>query len=170
MEYHALVANFWKDGTFWVAVAVVLFLVFVWRKLSKAFLNILDSRSKAIQDALDEAQTLKAEAEAMLADAKQKQVQASEDAKRILSTAHAEAQRLAAEIAAAAEAAASNREKMALVRIKAAEASALRDVRNVAIDTATAAAQSFLRDRVGQGADAEFVDQAIVAVPAALRR
>lgn len=169
MEYHALIAHFWRDGTFWVAVAVVIFLVLVWRKLAGAVLGILDSRTNAIQQSLDEAAKLKAEAEAMLVDAKQKQLQASEDAKRILDTAHAEAQRLVAEIAAAAEVSAHNREKMALVRIKAAEAAALRDVRNVAIDTATNATTAFLHDQLGSDADAKLIDQAIGAAPTALR-
>lgn len=169
MEYHALIAHFWGDGTFWVAVAVVIFFILIWRKLVRAVLGILDARTKAIQESLEEAAKLKAEAEAMLADAKQKQLQAIEDAKHILDTAHAEAQRLAAEIAAAAEASARNREKMALVRIKAAEAAALRDVRNVAIDTATDATAAFLRDRFGGDADAKLVDQAIGAAPTALR-
>ena len=170
MEYHALIAHFWTDGTFWVAVAVVLFFIFIWKKLIRAILNILDARTKAIQEALDEAEKLKLEAEAMLADAKRKQAQANEDAKHILSTAHAEAQRLAAEIAAAAEASAHRREQMALDRIKAAEAAALREVRNVAIDTATAAAAAFLHDRVDDNIDADFIDQAIGGTASALRR
>lgn len=170
MEYHALIAHFWTDGTFWVAVAVVLFFIFIWKKLVKAVLNILDSRAKAIQDALDEAEKLKAEAEAMLVDAKQKQAQANLDAQHILSTAQAEAQRLAAEIAAAAEASARWREQMALDRIKAAETAALKEVRNVAIDVATAATSAFLHDHLSQATDSGLVDQAIGATSSVLRR
>lgn len=170
MEYHALIAHFWTDGTFWVAVAVVIFFIFVWKKLSKAVLDILDSRTKAVQASLDEAAQLKQEAEAMLADAKKKQAQADEDAKHILSTARAEAQMLAAEIAASAEASARRREQMALDRIKAAEASALKDVRNLAIDVATSASAAFLHEQNTPEVDARLVDQAIGATSSALRR
>lgn len=170
MEYHALIAHFWTEGTFWVAVAVVLFFLLIWKKLVKSVLGILDTRAKAIQDTLDEAAKLKAEAEAMLADARQKQIQANEDAQHILSTAQAEAQRLAAEIAAAAEASARRRERMALDRIKAAEASALKEVRDVAIDVATAASKAFLNEQLGRDVEARLVDESIGAVSSALRR
>lgn len=170
MEYHALVARFWTEGTFWVTVAVVIFFVLIWKKLARAVLNILDSRTKSIQDALDEATKLKAEAEAMLVDAKQKQAQANEDARLILSTVKAEAERLATEIAAAAEASARRREQMALDRIKAAEASALQDVRNTALDVATAAASAFLHERLSEETDSQLIDQAIGATSSALRR
>lgn len=170
MEYHALNASFWTDGTFWVTVAVVIFFILVWKKLAKAVLGILDARSKAVQDSLDEANRLKQEAEAMLADAKAKQQQATEDAKHILSMAQAEAQQFAAEIAASAAASARRREQMALDRIKAAEAAALRDVRNLAIDTATSASVTFLRERMGEEVDERLVDQAIGQTSSALRR
>ena len=169
MEYHALQGQFWASGTFWVFVAILIFAILAGRKLVKALTNMLDARTIAVQAALDEAAQLKAEAEAMLADARQKQVQAAEDAKQILANAHAEAQRLAAELAADAEAAARRREQMAMERIKGAEAAAVKEVRAAAIDIATTASAAIMRDTVSNDTDAALIDHAITALPKALR-
>ncbi|HTQ72263.1 MAG TPA: F0F1 ATP synthase subunit B, partial [Acidocella sp.] len=82
MEYEALNANFWAHGTFWVFIAIVIFAVLAGRKVLGAIASLLDARTKAVQAALAEAAQLKQEAEAILADAKRKQAQASEDAKQ----------------------------------------------------------------------------------------
>lgn len=168
MEYHALIAHFWMNGTFWVAVAVVIFFALVWKKLWSAIFGILDARTQSIQAALDEAEALKQEALKMLADAKQQQLQANEDARHILDSAHSEALRIAAEIAAEAQAAAKRREQMALDRIKAAETAALKEVQTVAIDIATAATAAILHETVSNDLDARLIDKAISASPAAL--
>ncbi len=169
MEYEALHAQFWAHGTFWVFIAIVIFAVLAGRKVLGAIAHLLDARTKAVQAALDEAAQLKAEAEAILADAKQKQIQAAEDAKQILATAHIEAQRLAAELAADAQATALRRERMAMERIGAAEAAAVKEVRGAAIDIATAASAAILRDTVSNDTDAALIDHAITALPKALR-
>ncbi|MDE1907658.1 MAG: F0F1 ATP synthase subunit B, partial [Rhodospirillales bacterium] len=83
--------------------------------------------------------------------------------------AHAEAQRLATELAADAEAAARRREQMAMERIKGAEAAAVKEVRAAAIDIATAASAAIMRDNVSNDTDAALIDQAITALPKALR-
>ncbi|MDE2239722.1 MAG: ATP synthase F0 subunit B [Rhodospirillales bacterium] len=169
MEYQALHSQFWVSGTFWVFVAVAIFAVLAGRKVMGAVGGILDDRTHAVRAALDEAAQLKAEAEAILADAKQKQAQAAEDAKQILANAHTEAQRFAAELAAEADATARRRERMAMERIEAAEAAAVKEVRAAAIDIATAASAAILRDTVSNDTDASLIDHAITALPKALR-
>lgn len=169
MQYDALHTNFWAHGTFWVFVAVVIFALIAGRRVLNAIGGLLDARTKAVQAALKEAADLKAEAEAILADAKQKQIQATEDAKQILATAHAEAERLAAELAAEAEATAQRREHMAMERIHAAEAAAVKEVRAAAIDIATAASAAILRETVSNDTDTALIDHAITALPKALR-
>lgn len=170
MEYQALNAAPWQHGSFWVFIAIVIFVVLLGRKIIAAINAMLDARTQSVQTALDEAAKLKAEAEAILADAKVRQAQAAEDAKQILASAQAEAARMAAELAEEAQATAKRRERMALERIAAAEASAVNEVRAVAIDIATAASAALLREGLGAEADAAFIDQAISGVPGALRQ
>lgn len=170
MEYHALVMHFWQTGTFWVAVAVFIFFAGVGGKVWGIAAKMLDKRTEAIRTALDEAAVLKAEAEAMLADAKQRQSQAIADAKQILEFAQAEAARMADELAKEAKALTRRRERMALDRIAAAEKAALVEVRSVAIDVATAAATRLLQAGYAAEGEAAMIDQAIAGVPAALRQ
>jgi F-type H+-transporting ATPase subunit b len=170
MEYQALHVTPWQHGSFWVFIAIVIFAGLVGRKLIAAIAGMLDVRTQSVRDALEEAAQLKAEAEAILKDAKARQIQAAEDAKQILDSAKAEAARLSAELAEEAQATARRRERLALERIAAAEASAVKDVRAAAIDIATAASAALLRENFGADADAAIINQAIAGVPGALRQ
>jgi F-type H+-transporting ATPase subunit b len=170
MEYQAFYASPWTHGSFWVFVAIVIFVVLVGRKLLAAITGMLDKRTQSVRDALDEAAQLKAEAERILGDAKARQAQALEDAKQILASAQAEAARMAAELSEEAKATAKRRERMAMERIAAAEASAVKEVRAAAIDIATAASAAVLRETHNVEADAKMIEQAIAGVPAALRQ
>lgn len=170
MEYQALSgAAFYTHGSFWVLVAVVIFAIVAGKKIGAAVTALLDARAEAVSTALAEAAQLKTEAEALLADAKARQVQAEEDAKQILATAHVEAASLAAGLAADAQATAKRRERMALDRIAAAEASAVAEIRAAAIDIATSASAALLRDSFGADADAALIDRAIAGTVGALR-
>jgi F-type H+-transporting ATPase subunit b len=170
MQYHAFQADPWTHGVFWVLVAVVIFAILAGRRIVAALTGMLDARTKQVQEALDEAAQLKAEAEAMLREAQAAQAQAAKDAAQILASATAEAARMAATLAAEAEATAKRRERMAMERIAAAEAAALKEVRAAAIDIATAASARLLHDTMGAAADMAMIDQAIAGVPAALRQ
>jgi F-type H+-transporting ATPase subunit b len=170
MEYHALMLAPWQTGTFWVTIAVLAFVLLFGKKIAVPITGLLDARTAAVRTALDEAAALKAEAEAMLADAKARQAQAVADANEILKTAQAEAARMGAELAKEAAATAKRRERLALERIAAAEKAAVDEVRNMAVDIATAATAQLLRNGFGAEGDAALVDHAIAGVPAALRQ
>jgi F-type H+-transporting ATPase subunit b len=169
MEYQAFHRIPWQHGAFWVAVAIVIFAVLFADKIVRPVVGMLDARTRAVQEALDEAARLKAEAEAMLADAKTRQAQAEADARQILESAHDEAARMAADLAREAEATARWRETLAMERIAGAEKAAIADIRAAAIDIATTATSQIIRNNYAPVRDAAAVDQAIAGVPAALR-
>ena len=170
MEYQALHAVPWQHGSFWVFIAILIFAVLFAGRIGKPVAAMLDARGHAVREALDEAARLKAEAQAMLADAKIRQQQAVLDAKEILASEHAEAVRMAEELARDAEAIAKSREKLALERIAAAEKAAVADVRAAAIDIATSAASKILGAGFAAEQDMAMIDHAIAALPAALRQ
>ncbi len=170
MQSQVFLVDPWTHGAFWVLIAVVVFAILAGRKIVAALVGMLDARTKQVKDALDEAAQLKAEAEAMLRDARAAQAQAAQDAEQILASAKAEAARMAAALAAEAQATAKRRERMAMERIEAAEAAAVKEVRAAAIDIATAASARLLRDTFGASEDAAMIDQSIAGVPAALRQ
>jgi F-type H+-transporting ATPase subunit b len=170
MEYQAFHALPWQHGSFWVAVAIGIFVLLFGRKIFLPIAAMLDQRTLAVREALAEAARLKAEAEAMLRDATARQEQAMKDARQIVEMAHEEAARARAELTAEAHATAERRKQLALQRIAAAEKSAVNDVRLAAIDIATAAASATLRAGIGAGIEGAMIDQAIAGVPAALRQ
>ncbi len=53
MEYQAFHANPWQHGSFWVAVAIVIFALLFWRKIAVPFVGMLDARTNAVREALE---------------------------------------------------------------------------------------------------------------------
>lgn len=169
MEYEALTGTIWDKGTFWVTFAVLIFLFFFGRKIVGGINAMLDQRSAAIQRELDEASRLRTEAENMLKDAEARREAALEQAKDMLAMASHEAERLAAELLAEAQASAARRERMAQERIAAAEAAAVEEVREAAALLASRAAEQILKDTIDDSRDKSLIDQAITDLPAALK-
>ena len=106
---------------------------------------MLDRRAAAVRAELDEAVRLREEAEAMLADANRRRTEALAEAEALLAGAREEAARLAAATAEEARAAARRREQMALERIAAAEKAAVEEVRLAAAGLAASAAEQVIR-------------------------
>jgi F-type H+-transporting ATPase subunit b len=154
------------DPEFWVLVSFVIFFLLFGARLWRAIAGILDGRADAIRAELAEATRLREEAEAMLADAQRARTEAMAEAGEVLARSQAEAARLTQAAMAEAEASAKRREKLAFDRIAAAEKAAITEVRHIAADIATRAAEQVIAQEA-QG-DA-LVDRAIADLPRALR-
>ena len=129
----------------WVAVAFVIFLgLLVYLRAHRRVIDGLDQRRARIKAELDEAQRLREEAQALLAEYQRKQREADREVEAIIASATAEAERLAAEAKTRMEDFVVRRTKMAEVKIAQAEAQALADVRAAARDAAVAAAEKIL--------------------------
>jgi F-type H+-transporting ATPase subunit b len=134
-----------EDPEFWVLLAFVIFIgVLVRFGVPKMALSALDERSARIKQALDEAQRLRSEAQAVLAQYQQKRAEAEKEAQAIIVSARVEAERLAGEAKGKVEEFVARRTKMAESKIAQAEAQALADVRAAAADAAVAAAEKIL--------------------------
>lgn len=169
MEYAALNGIVWAKGTFWVTIAVLIFLAFFGRKIVHGIVAMLDQRSATIRRELDEAARLRGEAEAMLKDAEARRETALAQAREMLALAGREAERLAAELLTEAEAAAKRREQMAHERITAAQNAAIAEVREAAAALASRVAEKILSETIDQPRGAPLIDQAIARLPASLR-
>jgi F-type H+-transporting ATPase subunit b len=157
------------DPEFWVLLAVVIFVVAVWRPAGRLITGGLDSRAARIRNELDEARRLREEAERLVSEYRAKEQQALAEADTIVAHARAEAERVAAQSARDLDAALERRQRMAEERIAQAEVKALDEVRAVAIDVAIAAAREVLTAQVDQRRGAALLDAAIVALPQRLR-
>jgi F-type H+-transporting ATPase subunit b len=160
--------GFFAEPRNWVVLAFILFFVLFGKKLWTPLAAMLDARADAVKAELEEAQTLRREADAMLKDAEKQREEAVKDAKALIDGAKAEAGRITAAAAAEAEASAKRREKMAIDRIAAAEKAAVDDVRLAAADIATVAARQVLTEDLTLEADGALIDHAISQLPSAL--
>jgi F-type H+-transporting ATPase subunit b len=150
------------DAEFWVLLGFIFFLgllgyVGVHRKLTAS----LDERAARIKAELDEAQKLKQDAAALLADYQKKRQQAESEAQEIIAGAKAEAERLAVEAKAKIEEFVARRTKMAETKIAQAEAQAAADVRAAAADAAVAAAERLLSQQAKGQLAGELVAKGI---------
>ena len=148
----------------WVYVGFFIFVVLAGPKLWKAIAQMLDRRSLKIKSDLDEAQKLKDEAQALLADYQRKQRDAMREAEEIISNARALAQRQIKDSGKKLEENLARREKASLEKIAQAEAQALADVRREAVDIATAAAAHVIQSQVDGTRSGILIDQAIAEV------
>jgi F-type H+-transporting ATPase subunit b len=154
------------DPEFWVLVSFVIFFVLFGSRLWRVVAGLLDGRADAIRAELAEATRLREEAEAMLADAQRARTEAMAEAGEVLARSQAEAARLTQAAMAEAEASGKRRERLALERIAAAEKAAVTEVRHVAADIATQAAEQVISKDTQSDA---LVDRAIADLPRALR-
>ena len=157
-----------SNPTFWVGVGFVLFVVLAWKPLSKAILGGLDTRAAKIRAQIEEAERLRAEAQAMVAEYKAKHAQALKDVAQIIAAAEEQARLIQADASAATEAAMKRREQQTLEKIAQAEAAALREIRHQAVDIAIDAARRIIAEQVKADAGAALVDAAIKELPAKL--
>ena len=153
--------EFLKDPEIWVAAAFLIFVALTAKPIGRAIGRGLDGRAAKIKAQLDEARALRDEAERLLAEHQRKQIAAAKEVEAILARAREEAEHIRRESAASLEAALARREKMALDKITQAEAQAVADVRNHAVDIAMAAAAKLLKEGVDAGTGDELIDSAI---------
>lgn len=163
--HHAEPAVLGMDTYQWVALSMaVLIGVFIWKKVPGLLTGGLDAKIAAIRAALDEAKTLRAEAEALRAEYAAKIASAEKDAEAMLASARAEADAILAKAEADSEVMVARRQKMAEDKIAAAERAAVAQVKAKAV-TAAAAASKLLIAKAHDGeADKKLADEVIASL------
>lgn len=137
--------DFLATAEFWVAVSFFLFVGLVWYfGVHKKIASALDDRAASIAKELADAQALREEAEAVLADYRKKTSNAAREAEDIIELAAKEAEALALETSRTMTEQFERRMKVAEDKIAQAKTDAMRDVRAAAADAATTAAQTII--------------------------
>jgi len=129
----------------------------------------LDERAARIRTDLDEARQLREEAEQLLAQYQQREKEAAAEAEAIVAHAREEAERIAAQSARDLDDALARRQRLAEERIAQAEAKALDEIRAVAVDVAIGAAREVIVAQIDEERGAALLDAAIAALPQRLR-
>ncbi len=169
MEHESLFSL--SNPEFWVLVALVLFfgLLVVLKVLPGALFGALDAHAAKIKAELDEAQQLREEAQALLADVKAQREEAERQAAGMIEAAKADAKRLAEEAKEKLEEQIKRRAEMAERKIAQAEAQATADVKAAAVDLAAQAAEAVLTARLSGLKSDPLVDAAISQMGAKLQ-
>ena len=126
---------------FVVTIAFLIFCaVLVYLKVPGLLNKALDKRADSIRGELDEAKALREEAQTVLASYERKKAEVEEHAQKIVERARIEAEEAAEDAKVALAASIDRRLRAAEDQISSAEAAALREVRDRAIEVAVAAA------------------------------
>lgn len=150
-----------EDPTFWVAVAFFIAIAIAAKPLLAMILGALDRRSQEIARTLEEANALNEEAKELLASYRRNLHSSEAEVADIMARAREEADRLARDAARELEERVSHRRQKALDRIEQAEADAVKEVREAAVDLALATTRKLLEDRLTESEQARLVDEAI---------
>jgi F-type H+-transporting ATPase subunit b len=151
-----------SDPTFWVAVGFVIFVAAaLWLKVAKKVTGALDGRADAIRKSIDEAASLREEAQQLLAEYQRKQRDAVKETEEMVAHAREEAARLAKDGAEKLEETLKRREQLAVEKIAQAEADAIREVRAMSVDIAVAATRSLIAANMDEAKSGAMVTEAI---------
>lgn len=149
----------------WVALSMtVLIVVALFLKVPRMLTSGLDAGIAEIKAQLEEAKSLRTEAEALRQEYATKIAGAEKDAAAMLDHARHEAQAIVAKAETATAAMIGRREKMATDKIEAAELAAVAAVRAKTAEAATAAARGLIAAHHTVQADRLLVDQAIAGI------
>lgn len=150
----------------WVYVGITLFfLIAIFKvKAHQQIIASLDAQIAETRRSLDEAKTIRTEAEALLASAKAQQKASAKDAKGIIAHAAHEAEAIIAKAEADTADLVARRAKMAQDKIAAAERSAVEALRAQTAAAAAGAAQSLISATHTAKADKGLVDEAIAGL------
>ena len=158
-------AAFYLDPHFWVGVAFALVVAIIFRPVTRGIIAGLDARTARIKARIDEAFVLREDAQEMLATYRRKQRDAVKEADDIIAHAKAEAERLSEQAARDLEDSLKRREKMAMDRLAQAEAQAIKEVQDLAVEVAIDAARRVLAGTITADQAATLVDGAIKDLP-----
>jgi F-type H+-transporting ATPase subunit b len=158
-------AHLLSDPEVWVLLAVVIFVVAVWRPAKRAIVGGLDSRAERIRQELEAARNLREEAQQAVAAYQRRQQEGAAEAQAIITHAKEEAERIAAQSLRDLEEMLGRRQLLAQQRIAQEEAKALAEIRAIAVDVAISAARRVIAASLDERRGAALIDDAIATLP-----
>ncbi len=161
-EHHADPTALGLDPAGWVSLAMLALLgIFLWKKVPAMIGAGLDKKIADIRSQLDEAASLRAEAEKLRGEYQAKMKAAEVETAAMRARAEEEAEAILAKAKSDTDDLIKRRQQMAEDRIAAAERTALAEVRQKAATAATAAAATLIAEKHDRNADKALVDDTI---------
>jgi F-type H+-transporting ATPase subunit b len=164
---HHVAANLppMENPTVWAAIAIALFIVLMWKAAKRALVAMTDKHAAEVMRQLDEARSLRLEAEQLIVQYRHKREEAQMEAVRIVDHAKAEAKRLLDDAQIQLKDTMARREQQTLDKIARLEGDAVKELRGQAVDMALATTQKMLKDALDAQRQAFLIDQAIKEMP-----
>lgn len=150
-----------ESSGFWVFLAFIIFVAIAARYAFKPLLAGLDARSAKIRADIQEAEKLKSEAKALLADYEKKHRDAMSEAETLIKEAQTQAELIKKEAAEKLQNQLMRREEQAEAKIRMAEEAAINDIRNQIVDVAADAAADLLKKQSDGKTGDDMLDRAI---------
>lgn len=154
---------------FVVLLGLIVFIgILIYFKVPGMIGNMLDSRAEGIQSELDEARSLREEAQTLLASYERKQREVQDQADRIVTAAKEEATQAAEQARKDLEVSLTRRMAAAEEQITNAQSAAVKEVRDQSVAVAIAAARTVIAQKMTAASGNDLIDAAIGEVEAKL--
>tara|TARA_R110002012_G_scaffold277094_1_gene464218 strand:+ start:661 stop:1164 length:504 start_codon:yes stop_codon:yes gene_type:complete len=163
MEHDPTLLGLGASG--WVAVAFVIFVVAAIKPVISKVGGMLDEKSAAIGAQLKEAEALREEAQAALANFQRLQRDALKEAEDIVAHAKEEAARIRKDAKEHLKESLKRREAQAAEKIARAEVQALQDIRNQTVELAMAATGHLLAEKMTAEVNEKIIKSAVADLP-----
>lgn len=161
--------GFFQDTHSWVLISFLLFAVIAFRLGKGKFLAMLDRKIETIRDDIKTAETLRIEAQELLAQYQRKQRDAAREAEHIVATAKAAAANIRKEAEIDLNDMIARKEAQLAERLKRMEEAAKAEIQSYAAELAVKATAEIIASRLDQAANDRLVDASIKAVAAQLK-
>ena len=159
-----------QDAHFWVMIALVVFVLILWRaKIPALAMKALDDVGAKVQAQLDEAKKLSDEARALLEQIGVQRAETERAAAEMMQAAARDAERLRAEAAKDLEDDIRRMRDLATRKIAVAEALATAEVKAAAADLASHAAETVLAARIAGAASDPLIDSGLAGLATGFR-
>lgn len=153
--------DFLLDTNVWYAISFALFAFVVWKYGKPALLGFLDNRIEAIREEIETAESLRVEAQEMLAQYQRKHKDAVKDAEAIISNAKQQAKDIQKQAEKDLDETIARREKQLEERLERMKQNAKDEILDYASNLAIAATKEIITEKLDKKANEKLVDQAI---------
>ncbi|MBI2233773.1 MAG: hypothetical protein HYU57_02000 [Micavibrio aeruginosavorus] len=161
--------EFFQDTHSWVLISFLLFAAFAYRFGKGKFLAMLDRKIEAIRDDIKTAETLRIEAQELLAQYQRKQRDATREAEHIVATAKSAATMIRQEAEEELNDMIARKEAQLAERLKRMEETAKAEIQSYAAELAVKATAEIIASRLDQAANDRLVDASIKSVASQLK-
>ena len=167
---HAGEHSLFQDPTFWVAVAFFITVCMLTKLAGKAISDALQARADKIASRLAEAEKLRIEAEALLAEYKANHERMAQTAKEALEQANLNAQKMKENLQKEFEEKLQKKQAVAEARLNRAAEEASEEVRELAIKIASEAVERILKEKLSADEGQKMIEEAIDSLPEVFSR